>query len=64
MKLSFATTLISLMLATTALSQNIAIGFPKDGASVTPGSNITVEFDRPVRLIHSSKGSIPNPHTL
>jgi uncharacterized membrane protein len=34
-----------------ALAQSIAIGFPADGTPVTAGSSITVEIDRPVRLL-------------
>ncbi|KAF8885679.1 hypothetical protein CPB84DRAFT_1788127 [Gymnopilus junonius] len=59
MKFSFATTLASLLLATTTvLSQTIAIGYPQDGASVTPGSNITVEVDRPDTLSGSQEVAV------
>lgn len=36
------------VLFSTAKAQSIVIGYPEDGAFVTPGSNITVEVDRPV----------------
>ncbi len=35
--------------ALVALGQRIAIGAPTEWATVKPGSNITVEVDRPVR---------------
>lgn len=52
MKFALAS-LISSLLIGSAVSQRIAIGFPKDGASVAAGSHITVEIDRPVSsLLH------------
>jgi hypothetical protein len=43
--------LASALFVGSALAQGIAIGFPADGTLVTAGSNITVEIDRPVRLL-------------
>lgn len=41
--------LIFAYLALVTLGQRIAIGAPAEWATVKPGSNITVEVDRPVR---------------
>ncbi|KAJ7080584.1 hypothetical protein B0H15DRAFT_953455 [Mycena belliarum] len=46
------------LLATTAFAQRIAIGAPLDGASVTAGSSITVEVDRPDTLTGSREVAI------
>ena len=40
--------------ALAALGQRIAIGAPAEWSTVKPGSNITVEVDRPVRTSLSS----------
>ena len=47
--------LVSSLLIGSAVSQGIAIGFPKDGASMAAGSQITVEVDRPVSLLHITR---------
>ncbi|KIM40879.1 hypothetical protein M413DRAFT_72371 [Hebeloma cylindrosporum] len=57
MKFALAS-LISSLLIGTAVSQGIAIGFPKDGASVAAGSRITVEVDRPDTLTGSTEVAI------
>ncbi|KAJ7694857.1 hypothetical protein B0H17DRAFT_931470 [Mycena rosella] len=49
---------LSVMLATTAFAQSIAIGAPVDGSSVKAGSNITVEVDRPDTLTGSTEVAI------
>ncbi|KAJ7479696.1 hypothetical protein FB451DRAFT_1086261 [Mycena latifolia] len=42
-------------LVSTAFAQGIAIGAPADGSTVTAGSNITVEVDRPDTLTPSTE---------
>ncbi|KAJ7434517.1 hypothetical protein B0H11DRAFT_1757567 [Mycena galericulata] len=49
----FSSLVMSAMLATAAFAQNVDIGAPADGATVTPGTNITVEVDRPDTLTGS-----------
>jgi hypothetical protein len=46
MKLTVAVLLAAL--ATTCFAQGARIGSPANGTSVSPGSNIVVEVDRPV----------------
>ncbi|KIK78853.1 hypothetical protein PAXRUDRAFT_162890 [Paxillus rubicundulus Ve08.2h10] len=43
------------LLAAAALAQNAVIGLPKQGQSVTPGTNITVQIQRPNSLTGSEE---------
>lgn len=45
-------------LVATAFAQGIAIGGPLEGSSISPGSNITVEVDRPNTLTGSQEVAI------
>ncbi|KAF8810215.1 hypothetical protein BYT27DRAFT_7135034 [Phlegmacium glaucopus] len=54
-------TLVAALLAaltTTCYAQNINIGFPANGTSVTPGSTLVVEVDRPDSLTGSTEVAI------
>ncbi|KAF8804036.1 hypothetical protein BYT27DRAFT_7225492 [Phlegmacium glaucopus] len=42
-------------LTTASFAQNIAIGFPANGASITPGSTLVVEVDRANTLSSSTE---------
>jgi hypothetical protein len=44
----FPSLALSSLFASAAFAQNVAIGAPADGTTVTAGSNMTVEVDRPV----------------
>ena len=48
MKFALYTTILTLC-SGLAAAQGVGIVFPPDGSTVTAGSNITVEVDRPVR---------------
>ncbi|KAF8219087.1 hypothetical protein L208DRAFT_1373683 [Tricholoma matsutake] len=46
------------LLITTAVAQNVVIGSPANGTSVTAGCNLTVEIDRPRTLSGSIDVSV------
>ncbi|KAH0583176.1 hypothetical protein J132_05370 [Termitomyces sp. J132] len=52
LNLAFVAAVFGVLFATVK-AQSINIGFPPDGTSVTPGSNLTVEIDRPDTLTGS-----------
>ncbi|KAJ7434501.1 hypothetical protein B0H11DRAFT_2040660 [Mycena galericulata] len=54
----FSSLIMSIMLATAAFAQSCDIGAPADGATVTPGTNITVEVDRPDTLTGSTEVAV------
>ncbi|KAJ6629323.1 hypothetical protein B0H10DRAFT_1776580 [Mycena sp. CBHHK59/15] len=56
--MKFLSLALGALCATTAFAQRVAIGAPADGASVTAGSNITVEVDRPDTLSSSVEVAI------
>ncbi|KAF7377901.1 hypothetical protein MSAN_00213800 [Mycena sanguinolenta] len=49
---------LSTVFAATALAQSVGIGAPPDGTTVSAGSNITVEIDRPPTLTPSTEVAI------
>ncbi|KAJ7820751.1 hypothetical protein B0H14DRAFT_2833228 [Mycena olivaceomarginata] len=49
---------LSSFLATATFAQNVVIGAPADGTTVTPGSNMTVEVDRPNSLTGSTEVAV------
>ncbi|EMD40034.1 hypothetical protein CERSUDRAFT_81333 [Gelatoporia subvermispora B] len=54
----FKSVVFALGLAASVLAQNIQIGGPAEFASITAGSNITVEVDRPDSLTGSQEVAI------
>ncbi|KAJ7653161.1 hypothetical protein DFH06DRAFT_1204857 [Mycena polygramma] len=56
--MKFFSVALSAILATTAYAQSVAIGAPADGTTVQPGSNITVEIDRPDTLSGSTEVAV------
>lgn len=48
--MKFFAAFLSLAFVAFVAAQNIAIGSPADGSSVSPGENITVQVERPVRF--------------
>ncbi|KAG6887756.1 hypothetical protein C0995_013046 [Termitomyces sp. Mi166 len=57
LNLTFVVTTFSVLFSTVK-AQSIAIVYPADGASVTPGSNLTVEIDRPDTLTGSTEVAV------
>ncbi|KAJ7348151.1 hypothetical protein DFH08DRAFT_779446 [Mycena albidolilacea] len=49
---------LSSFFATAAFAQNVVIGAPADGTTVTAGSNMTVEVDRPNSLTGSTEVAV------
>ena len=49
-------------LATTCFAQGVSIGFPANGTSVSPGSNIVVQVVREVSLFAPQAGLLRIPH--
>ncbi|KAF8878441.1 hypothetical protein BD779DRAFT_1474796 [Infundibulicybe gibba] len=58
MKFASTSVLFGLISATLVAAQNVAIGFPADGAAVTAGTNVTVEIDRPNSLSGSTEVAV------
>ena len=48
--MKFTIAAILAALTTTCFAQGVNIGFPANGTSVSPGSNLIVQVDRPVSL--------------
>ncbi|KAF9220108.1 hypothetical protein BS17DRAFT_353969 [Gyrodon lividus] len=46
------------LFAAAALAQNAAIGLPKQGQSISPGSNLTVQVQRPNSLTGSEEVAV------
>ncbi|KAG6887339.1 hypothetical protein C0995_015968 [Termitomyces sp. Mi166 len=57
LNLTFVVTTLGVLFSTVK-AQSIVIGYPADGASVTPGSNLTVEIDRPDTLTGSTEVAV------
>ncbi|KAJ6461072.1 hypothetical protein C8R45DRAFT_538174 [Mycena sanguinolenta] len=54
----FSSLALSALFAAAALAQSVNIGAPDDGTTVSAGSNITVEIDRPDTLTPSTEVAI------